>query len=268
MAYKTAHELIVSGQNELKYIHKNDKIQFINEVTGHFNSFVKNSGHIIRTSGPHGHALSQAIDKASFYANLLALLPWERYLFVSNFNAGDSNWLDENGIVKWNIVAQLIPLVYRKWYAPEDFHPYILRPRESKHRGVIHYLYEQYYPKNAIIDGGPQYKVGRAPYGALYDRDSFRADCVVLLDTDSESFMGFPDFVNHFSRYLISDINSTGIVDINHSYSPRIAATVNSIEEEAAQVFSIRAQWDTAARINGRPEDFKAMINSTTVYTA
>lgn len=267
MAYKTAHELIVNGDNQLSYIHKNDKVQFINELTDHFNSFIRSSGHIVKTSSPHGHPLSQAVDKASFYANLLALLNWDKFLFVSNFNAGNPNWMDENGIVKWSIVAQLIPIMYRKWYAPEDFHPYILRPRESKHRGVIHHLYEQYYPKNAIIDGGPQYKVGRTPDGALYDRDSFRTDCVVFLDTDAESPMSFTDFVNQFRRYLITARSTTGIVDINHSYPPRIAATVNSIEEEAAQVFSIRAQWDDAARINGRPEDFKAMIDSTTVYT-
>lgn len=268
MAYKTAHELIVSGDNQLSYIHRDDKVQFINELTEHFNSFIRSSGHIVKTSSPHGHPLSQAVDKASFYANLLALLPWEKYLFVSNFNAGDSNWLDENGIVKWNIVAQLIPVVYRKWYAPEDFHPYILRPRESKHRGVIHYLYEQYYPKNAIIDGGSQYKVGMTPQGSLYDKDSFRADSVVFLDTDTQTETTFFSFINKFAKYLIGGVISTSIIDINYRNSPRVIGRTRSLESEIANVFSIRAQWDTAARINGRPEDFKAMIDSTTVYTA
>lgn len=251
------------------------------------NHFLKeetvNKGKYLRYKNHEVNVVEESVSRATMFCNALMSRGYKNVLFVGHYNDHQTHWMldkfsgrmidilpperdDMQSFPDLNIVAQFIPLVFKTMGYEASFS--IPRPPESKHKGVMHSLYE----KMGMIDNSlacsHQYKHGQTSWSLDGDNEKF--DAVVFLGVPMmDQGVGFEeDQVREiFAPMCTEDFE---MVDIYYGL-PSTVKWFNGEEKDNGPMvdvaFSVRSSWDDNVKTGGgRPEEYQIMKTMISVF--
>jgi len=302
MFYRDDQETIISdvdqhGDSKITYVSQEEKLETYRFINSRLVNSIKQNQLVCLYKNEEVHMVAEAMNRAPLYCNFLTSRGYKNILFVGHYNSGQYHWyLDKaknnpntrmympfppernhlNYYPDINIILQFIPIFMKKWgYAPKVT---IARPPESRHRGLIHYLYNKFKVADNMETCNRQYKHGTPFDWKMKDRatSAEKFDAVVFAGIpmhDGKQSFNLDQVKHHFAKYCTSNVE---YVDIWNNYDlddgmrffrsqrkHRIDVTGN-----IGEVITTRAIWDKETRNAGRPEEYGFLKRQIKVYSS
>lgn len=193
MYYRAQNELIVSssrdedGQSISTFVDKDKKKNQWGKLNYLIGGEIRKNDLHTRYKDFHSHTVNEVFNYCPMILNYIALRGYKKVLFVGHFNAAQRSWTfprksdrslfptpsfrsSQDTMVDPHIWAQFLPIV--KMAYGYDFEMHTLRPPESRHRQLMHALYNRY--DIDLVPCNVQYKYGQGieitpPEGHKYD---------------------------------------------------------------------------------------------------
>lgn len=284
MIYRAVNELVADSNrrdnvSHGRYIHKDTK----KNAWGKLNYFLggeKRKNDIdVHFTDSWSHTVSDVFNYCPMILNYLTLRGYAKILFIGHFNTAQKKWCmprgtdrdlfstpshkaQEQSMVDPNIWIQFLPLVHQayKYYNPQgyDMRIHTLVPPESRHRGIMHGVYQRY--ELDLIPVNKQYKHAPDANVDITTVRDWKFDCVVFAGVPKENEN--TQFSHHhirstFAKYCTPDFD---IVDLNYQPTDpdkHIEGALVPNQEWLNEVFAIRNIWDDHFR--ALPEEDKGI---------
>ena len=285
MLYSKNNEFIVHGKTgdvyNSKMVHSNTKSDFLSKVYGRLKLYKDTYQNSLQFATSNANAVTSIMTRCPLILNMIAGRGYQKVLFVGYYDEGRMlNWMklpDDPSIIDeipfetknvpsaldFNICYQFLPIVASEYGYDFDFD--IVRPPESRHRGVIHWLYDQF--ELSTVSSGKQYKYGSTS-------TDFH---LTATDYDAVVFMGVPKkyddttFTSSEIKMLFNGhtLNHLEIFDIQYGEEDKLRYSDlenrKDHSEQIVKAFSTRAEWDQEV-VTGRPAHFQAFERDIKVY--
>lgn len=267
----------------LQYVHGTEKEFMLRKVNGQMEQDLQNNGDYVHYKNAETNTFEEAFNRAPMFINFLKHRGYKNILFVGHYNTGQYQWILESRMdrvvdvqplersnmttmVDPNIVLQMMPLVY-KMYGYKGAMS-VLRPRESRFRGIVHSVYKQNGLSSNYVESSVQYKHGMSSTDVQFEQGQ-KFDAVVFLGVPKHKESAFTEETvrDTFSSVITEDAE---FVDLYYSDSTKgkfVGAEKKDHKEDWDYAFNLRALWDeTIQKDGGRPEEYDIMNRMISVY--
>ena len=281
MLYNKSSEFIVAtsdnGVAKGKMVDNGVKDHFMSTIVGRIKNYREDheSNLHFQESGING--MNTPFVRCPLTLNMIAAAGYKNVLFVGYYDQGRMlNWLvpteDVNErvqyenrnvekVMKPEISFQFLPIFHKEY--GYEFNLTVARPPESRHKGCIHHLYDQW--EIPYLDTNKQYKHGTSSW--TMDNPAVNFDAVVLGHVpkkyDSTTFTT-ANIRQNFQPYCLGP--QVPIIDLFYNYGQddplRYTDRNNCKNPEplVQKAFSTRAEWDQEV-VTGREVQFSAWEN-------
>ncbi len=281
MFFTPQDEFIVNPDGTTKPVLGTVKEDLARGMNDNIRVVTARQGKYVRFKNGDVNVVEEALSRAPMFANAIVSRGYKNILFVGHYNDHQTHWMldkftdrfidllpperkDMHSFPDMNIVAQFIPLVMHEFEYDVSFS--YTRPSESKHKGCMHYLYDNSKMTDRSLMSSQQYKHGQSSLSIEGDHEKF--DAVVFLGVPmQDSSVGFEeDQVREvFAPYCTPTFE---MVDIYYG-APSEVKWVNGEEKDSYQnvqyAFDVRSSWDPSMNA-GYPEEFNIMDRMFSVY--
>ena len=268
MFYRQVTELVtdtprVDGVSTGRYVHKEHKKTEWGKLNFRLGSEITKNDLVTRWKDEHSHTVNDVFNYVPMVLNYIALKGYKKVLFVGHFNAAQSVWQFprksdrsvhltpsvksmEETMVDPNIWIQFLPIV-KMAYGYTGFEMHTLVPPESRHRQLMHSLYQRY--EIDLVPCTKQYKHGRNIEIDMIPDTSY--DCVVFGGVPKETEDREFSHLNVRSTFAPYCKEGFDIIDINYQDpdpSKYIGGAVEDNTQWLNEVFVDRVIWDDKFR--------------------
>lgn len=283
MFYSTKDESILRDGVTQSYFSGRTKHTMVQMINSMLKQDTVEKGKYLRYKNHEMNMVEESFSRATMFCNALMSRGYKNVLFVGHYNDHQTHWMldkfagrmldvlppereDMQTFPDLNIVAQFIPLVFKMMRYEASFS--IPRPPESKHKGVMHSLYERVGMIENSLGCPHQYKHGQTSWSLEGEHEKF--DAVVFLGVPMiDQSVGFEeDQVREiFAPMCTEDFE---MVDIYYGL-PSSVKWFNGEEKDNTTMvdvaFSVRSGWDDDVKTGGgRPEEYDIMKNMISVF--
>lgn len=260
-----------------------EKEQIARKLNGQISADLKLTGDYLQHKNEEVNTVEEALNRAPMFINFLKHRGYKNILFVGHYNTGQYQWTLEsrmdrvvdvqplersnmNTMIDPNIVLQFLPLVYKMYGYKGDFG--VVRPQESRFRGIMHSLYSQNGLGANVVESTKQYRHGMLSSDIQFASDK-KYDAVVFLGVPKHEGKDFAHkrVADAFSGLLAE---AAEFVDLYYSASDAGKFTNADKKEHKPDwdaAFNMRAIWDESVQgDHGRPEEYEIMNRMISVY--
>jgi hypothetical protein len=299
MFWRDEQEPIISsndthGDSTLTYISQDEKLETHRWLNSRIVNAVKSQDLVLRYKTEEVHMVAEAMNRVPMYCNLITSLGYKNILFIGHFNTSQYKWLldrkevdpntrmydcfppERNGFLHYpdpHILFQFIPIFMKHWgYEPKIT---FARPPESRHKGIIHHLYNLFKVTEQMVTCNIQYKHGMTEEEITFggtDPDE-RFDAVIFAGVpklSNKNSFTMSDVKDAFGAYITPNCE---FVDLwaqydteNRFFNDEHRHEVDT-EEAIAEVFHTRAMWDKESRNATRPEEYNFMRRMVRIFS-
>ena len=272
---------VPSDSAVLQYVYGEEKEGIARKVNGQIEADLQANGDYLMYKNAETNAVEEALNRAPMYLNLLKHRGYKNILFVGHYNTGQYQWIlesrmdrvvdamplersNESTLVDPNIVLQFLPLVCKAFAYKGEFS--VVKPRESRFRGIMHSLYQQNGLTPHYVESSVQYRHGMSDVQFATDK---KFDAVV--------FLGVPKHEdNSFTKAQVESVFggmlAEGAEFVDLYYGPTTegkfeGSEQKDIAEHLDFTFAVRSAWDDSVQQDdGRPEEYEIMKRTVSVY--
>lgn len=283
MFFNPKPEIVLKDGSTESFVSSQRKEFSARELSSIIKSITVEKGKYLRYKNEELHVIEEAFSRAPMFCNAIASRGYKNILFVGHYNDHQTHWMldkfsgrmidvlpPEREMMQtfpdMNIIAQFIPIIFKTYGYDASFS--IPRPPESKHKGVMHQLYEETTLLNHSLACSHQYKHGQTSWSLTGNHEKF--DAVVFLGVPMvDQGVGFEeDQVREiFAPMCTEDFE---MVDIYYGL-PSPVKWFNGEEKDSKTMvdvaFSVRSGWDDDVKTGGgRPEEYDIMSKMISVF--
>lgn len=285
MLYSNNNEFIVHGKTgdvyNSKMVHSNTKGDFLSKLYGRLKFYKDTYQSSLTFATSNANCVPSIMTRCPLILNMIAGRGYNKVLFVGYYDEGRMlNWMKSPedaafidsipfesanvpSVMDYNICYQFLPIVAKAY--GYDFEFDVVRPPESRHRGVMHYLYDQF--NCGTVSSSKQYKHGSTSTDFHLTVQNY--DAVVFMGVpkkyDDTTFTS-SDIKGLFADYILP---GSEIFDIRYGEDDKLRYSDlenrKDHSEQIVKAFSTRAEWDQEV-ITGRPAHFQAFERNIKVY--
>jgi hypothetical protein len=283
MFYSTKDEFILRDGEVQSIITGSDKHQTVKSINSLMKFLTVHQGKYLRYKNSEVNVIEEAFSRGTMMCNAIMSRRYKNILFVGHYNDHQTHWMLDKFSGRMvdvfpperdhmqtfpdlNIVAQFVPYVFKTMEYDASFT--VVRPPESKHKGVMHTIYEAVGMVQDSLSCSHQYKHGQTSWSLEGEHEKF--DAVVFLGVPMvDQGVGFEeDQVREiFAPMCTEDFE---MVDIYYGL-PSSVKWFNGEEKDNTTMvevaFSVRSGWDDDVKTGGgRPEEYDIMSKMISVF--
>jgi hypothetical protein len=283
MFYSTKDEFILRDGEVQSVVTGSDKHQMVKSINSLMKFLTVHQGKYLRYKNSEVNVIEEAFSRGTMMCNAIMSRRYKNILFVGHYNDHQTHWMLDKFSGRMvdvfpperdhmqtfpdlNIVAQFVPYVFKTMEYDASFT--VVRPPESKHKGVMHTIYEAVGMVQDSLPCSHQYKHGQTSWSLEGEHEKF--DAVVFLGVPMvDQGVGFEeDQVREiFAPMCTEDFE---MVDIYYGL-PSSVKWFNGEEKDNTTMvevaFSVRSGWDDDVKTGGgRPEEYDIMSKMISVF--
>ena len=287
MFYSQKNELILRDLNEdgsalYQFVYGGEKELLASELSTQLKTILHDEGKYLAYNNGDVSTIDEVLNRVPMFLNMLKHRGYKNILYVGHFNDGQYRWiLDQyadrvldvlppersglGSIVDPNIIVQYLPLLHKAFNYRGDFK--VARPTRSKHRGILHSLYNQNGLQGHMLQASSQYSHGNLDWSIESTENKF--DAVVFLGCpkyDNEAFSE-REVRAQFAPHCTPDFE---LVDLYYGAPDAgkwVGGEKKSTTSEIDVAFTTRSQWDSEIQDGGgRPEEVENFRRMLTVF--
>ena len=263
MHYRNRNELALKNGELASYVHKNHRRDAYTRLNNCLHNDIQQNSLYTRYKNEKVHTVEEVMSLCPMFLNTIAQRKYKRILFVGHFDAGQLDWLIraksekiwhlvpphrsmDDHVIDYNIVTQFIPVIAREFNY--DVHIDVVSPPESRHRQLMHSVYQQY--GIDTIRSNKQYKHGVDNYSLELPEDHELYDAVVFAGVPKKDDEGFGTNAvgAAFQPYCKYGFEMFDLFYGDTDEKRWVDAREVPLTEELTRTFSNRAAWDDRAR--------------------
>ena len=287
MFFNLLNETILRDVTEegtvLQYVLGKEKETIARTVNGQIESDLQMNGDYLLHKNAETNTVEEALNRAPTFINFLKHRGYKNILFVGHYNTGQYQWILESRMdrvvdvqppersnmttmVDPNIVLQFLPLVFKMYGYKGDFG--VIKPRESRFRGILHSLYQQNGLTPNYVESSVQYRHGMSSTDVQFEQGK-KFDAVVFLGVPKHEGQ---DFTAETVRETFSSVltDNAEMIDLYYAANTDgkfVGADKTDHKQDWDSAFNMRTLWDEIVQENGgRPEEYEIMNRMISVY--
>jgi len=268
-----------------QYVQSHEKEAIARRLNGQLNTEWAQHGIDTLYTTKDVNVVEEALNRAPMYMNAIKNRGHQRILFVGHFLADQPSWIMQSDfdripdalpperahmatVADMNVVFQFVPLVAKMYgYKGEICYT---SPDATRHRGVMHTLYDSNGLRDGLIKCGNQYRHGMtAEEFGLRMPQGPRFDAVVFLGVPKHDGQDFSaaEVREVFAPHCVEGFEMIDLYYGAPDPGKFIGSEPKDSTADADVAWMTRAQWEeNFQREGGRPEEYDIFKRTFKVY--